>query len=116
MLKLMEEHYNNGVSNPQLVEMVYNFYEKAIRGMDGTSSGWGAGTSSGWDAGTSSGWDAGTSSGWGAGTSSGWGAGTLWSRIARHMLYHTGNEDVLRTRRYNRSEIAPGSSPYTTAH
>lgn len=58
MLKLVEEHYGNGVSNPQLVDMVYEFYEREIRPL---------------------------------------GQFEEWTKksIARHLLYHTGNEDVL---------------------
>jgi hypothetical protein len=31
MLKLIEDHYASGVSNPHVVNMVYDFYEKEIR-------------------------------------------------------------------------------------
>ena len=31
MLRLIEDNYGNGVSNPHLVNMVYDFYEKEIR-------------------------------------------------------------------------------------
>ena len=58
MLKLIEENYANGISNPRLVDMVYQFYEKEIRPL---------------------------------------GQFGEWTKksIARHLLYHTGNEDVL---------------------
>jgi hypothetical protein len=58
MLKLISDNYAKGISNPQLINMVFDYYEREIRSL---------------------------------------GNFPFWSKktIARHLLFHTNNEDIM---------------------